>query len=52
MYLATERGLSDSYQLLVQRSLEAFSSWMEKHTQTREWRHVEPQQITDFLVFR
>jgi integrase/recombinase XerD len=52
MYLATERGLSDSYQLLVQRSLETFSAWLEKHTQTREWQHVEPQQITDFLVFR
>ena len=52
MYLATERGLSDSYQLLVQRSLEAFSAWLEKHTPTREWRRVEPQQITDFLVFR
>ena len=52
MYLATERGLSESYQLLVQRSLEAFSAWLEKHTQTREWRLVEPQQITDFLVFR
>jgi integrase/recombinase XerD len=52
MYLATERGLSESYQLLVQRSLEAFSSWLEKHTPTREWRLVEPQQITDFLVFR
>ena len=52
MYLATERGLSESYQLLVQRSLEAFSTWLEKHTPTREGRLVEPQQITDFLVFR
>jgi integrase/recombinase XerD len=52
MYLATERGLSESYQLLVQRSLEAFSAWLEKHTQTREWSQVEPQQITDFLVLR
>jgi len=52
MYLATERGLSDSYQLLVQRSLDAFSAWLEKNTTVREWRLVEPQQITDFLVFR
>ena len=52
MYLATERGLSASYQLLVQRSLEAFLAWLEKNTPAREWRRVEPQQITDFLVFR
>jgi len=52
MYLATERGLSTSYQLLVQRSLEAFLAWLEKNTPAREWRRVEPQQITDFLVFR
>lgn len=52
MYLATERGLSSSYQLLVQRSLEAFLAWLEKNTPAREWRRVEPQQITDFLVFR
>ena len=52
MYLATERGLSESYQLLVQRSLETFSAWLEKHTSTREWQKVEPQQITDFLIHR
>jgi len=52
MYLATERGLSESYQVLVQRSLDAFSGWIEKNTSVREWRAIEPQQITDFLLFR
>ena len=52
MYLATERGLSESYQLLVQRCLEVFAGWLEKHTSTRAWQAVEPQQITDFLIFR
>jgi integrase/recombinase XerD len=52
MYMATERGLSDSYQLLVQRSLEVFAAWIEKNTAVRAWRAVDPQQITDFLVFR
>lgn len=52
MYLATERGLSESYQLLVQRSLETFVDWLEKQTTVRDWRNIEPRQITDFLVSR
>lgn len=52
MYLATERGLSESYQLLVQRSLETFLDWVEKQTSVRDWRKIEPAQITDFLVSR
>jgi integrase/recombinase XerD len=52
MYLATERGLSESYQLLVQRSLETFADWLEKNTAVRDWRTIEPKQITDFLVSR
>ncbi len=52
MYLATERGLSESYQLLVQRSLEVFSDWLGKNTTVQAWQAIEPRQITDFLVFR
>jgi len=52
MYLATERGLSVSYQLLVQRSLETFAGWIETHTPHREWMLLEPQNITDFLMHR
>ena len=52
MYLATERGLSANYQLSVQRSLEGFCDWIQKNTPAKDWQSVEPQQITDFLVFR
>ena len=30
LYLATERGLSDSYQLSTRLSLEAFAGWLER----------------------
>jgi len=52
MYLATERGLSESYQLLVQRSLETFSAWLEKNAPGCGWSEVDPGRITDFLVWR
>jgi len=52
MYLATERGLSERYQLLVQYSLDIFLGWLEKNTPAHDWRSVEQTQITDFLVFR
>jgi integrase/recombinase XerD len=52
MHLATERGLSDNYQLLVQRSLDAFRSWLEKNSPVREWKAVEPGQVTAFLAAR
>jgi integrase/recombinase XerD len=52
MYLATERGLSERYQLTVQYSLEVFLGWLEKNTPVRSWQAVEQTQITDFLIFR
>jgi len=52
MYLATERGLSDRYQLTIQYSLEVFLGWLEKNTPVRSWQAVEQTQITDFLVYR
>ena len=30
-HLATERGLSDNYQLRVRRSLEGFAAWVREH---------------------
>ena len=33
MHLATERGLSERYQLLVQYSLDIFLGWVEKTRQ-------------------
>lgn len=51
MYLATERGLSTSYQLNVQRTLEAFAEWA-KASGGQGWREVQPQTITEFLASR
>lgn len=52
MHLATERGLSERYQLLVQYSLDIFLGWVEKNTPVCDWQSVEQTQITDFLIFR
>lgn len=52
IYLATERGLSTNYQLLVQRSLEAFLAWISSQGVNSGWRELEPGHITDFLAFR
>ncbi len=51
-FLATERGLSDNYQLSVRRSLEGFAAWL---TQTRgivEPGQVETAHISEYLGHR
>jgi len=50
IYLATERGLSTNYQLIVQRSLETFATWASHRGLALKT--VEPGHITDFLAFR
>ena len=50
IHLATERGLSPNYQLIVQRSLETFAEWTLRGGLALE--SVEPGHITDFLAFR
>lgn len=50
-YLAVERGLSENYQLIVQRSLEVFSGWFSPRKKSG-WSGVEPGDITEFLAFR
>ena len=50
IYLATERGLSTNYQLIVQRSLETFAEWAS--TRGLSWKGLEAGHITDFLVHR
>ena len=34
LYLATERGLSDNYQLSTRRSLETFAEWAQRKNLT------------------
>jgi len=51
LYLATERGLSENYQLSTQRSLETFAEWLEKSAKI-SLGDVEPRHITDYLTWR
>ena len=51
LYLATERGLSDNYQLSTRRSLETFAAWAEKK-QLVESRSVTLAHLQDFLAQR
>jgi integrase/recombinase XerD len=50
LYLATERGLSENYQLSTRRSLEAFAEWSRKKSLLSPV-HVETPQITEFLSY-
>ena len=52
MYLATERGLSDNYQISTRHSLEEFADWLSKAHQITAPGVVTLQLITDFLGTR
>jgi integrase/recombinase XerD len=52
LYLATERGLSDNYQLSTRRSLEEFADWLSRTKQVTDPRNVTLAQIGDYLAFR
>src|SRR5436309_1726515 len=52
LYLATERGLSENYQLSTRRSLEEFAEWLSRAKQTTEPRNITLPLIIDYLAFR
>jgi integrase/recombinase XerD len=52
LHLATERGLSVNYQLLVRRFLEAFASWYKQVHASKSPAQVTTDQITDYLARR
>jgi integrase/recombinase XerD len=52
LYLATERGLSDNYQLSVRTSLEAASTWLDKERGITRPEQVELVHLTDYLATR
>ena len=52
LYLATERGLSDNYQLSTRASLELFAKWAADHKRAVVWGEVTPEAIGDFLGWR
>ena len=51
LHLATERGLSDNYQLSTRRSLETFAAWAEKR-QLADSRGVTLTHLQEFLAER
>ncbi|MFK5921451.1 MAG: tyrosine recombinase [Verrucomicrobiota bacterium] len=52
LFLATERGLSDNYQLGVRRALETFANWLEKQTSQSSPQTVELSHLSDYLAQR
>jgi len=50
LYLATERGLSDNYQLSTRRSLEEFTAWLSRVKKITEPGAVTLPVITDYLA--
>jgi len=51
LHLATERGLSDNYQLSTRRSLEEFTAWLEKAKEITEPGQVTLPLITEYLAY-
>ncbi len=52
LHLATERGLSDNYQLSTRASLELFAKWAAERQRAAAWGEVTPEAIGDFLGWR
>ncbi|MBV8378709.1 MAG: tyrosine recombinase [Verrucomicrobia bacterium] len=50
LYLATERGLSENYQVLTRRSLENFADWAGKLKRFSSPREVELSVLTEYLA--
>jgi integrase/recombinase XerD len=49
LYLATERGLSENYQLLTRRSLEKFAEWAERVKKMPSPRGVDLSTLSEYL---
>ena len=52
MFLATERGLSINYQLLVRRNLERFSDWLKKNKPIKDLNSITTDYLTEYLTIR
>jgi len=52
LYLATERGLSDRYQVIMRGVLEHFASFVRNEHQVRNTAEVAARHITDFMACR
>ncbi len=51
-HLATERGLSENYQLSTRRSLEEFAQWLSRAKKISDPRDVTLAEITEYLAVR
>jgi integrase/recombinase XerD len=49
LYLATERGLSENYQISTRRSLEEFANWLRQFRKIVSPADVDPALITEYL---
>jgi integrase/recombinase XerD len=52
LYLATERGLSENYQLSTRISLETFAEWLSRRVKIAQPGEVTDQHIVDYLADR
>ncbi|MCB1064739.1 MAG: site-specific tyrosine recombinase XerD [Verrucomicrobiae bacterium] len=52
LYLATERGLSDNYQLSTRRSLESFETWAQEEYRITAPGNVTIEHLTEYLSDR
>lgn len=52
MHLATERGLSVNYQILVRRVLETFAGWVARVREKSDVGQIVTSDLTDFLMDR
>ncbi len=52
LFLATERGLSDNYQLSTRRSLEHFAEWLSRARRITDPREISLPVISDYLAGR
>ncbi|MFV1994869.1 MAG: site-specific integrase, partial [Verrucomicrobiales bacterium] len=49
LYLATERGLSENYQLSTRASLERLAAWLRREGGVRSWGRVELEHLAQYL---
>ena len=52
LHLATERGHSDNYQLIVRRTLERFAAWVAEDRNVSAANQVTTLDLTDYLMHR
>lgn len=52
LYIATERGLSENYQLLVRRVLETFAAWFKREREKEAIADVTTADLTGYLAHR